>query len=85
VERDDWGVADKAGVLGVVSGRCSGRRTGQDGSQVSFAEDQDAVGEFGSGGQDEAFGEQFALGHRGGIFTVSIPAPARTASNEEVN
>jgi hypothetical protein len=23
---------------------------------VSFAEDQDAVGEFGSGGQDEAFG-----------------------------
>ena len=24
---------------------------------MSFAEDQDAVGEFGSGGQDEAFGE----------------------------
>jgi hypothetical protein len=24
---------------------------------VPFAEDQDAVGEFGSGGQDEAFGE----------------------------
>ena len=30
---------------------------GEDGPQVPFAEDQDAVGEFGSGGQDEAFGE----------------------------
>jgi len=28
----------------------------EDGSQVPFTEDQDAVGEFGSGGQDEAFG-----------------------------
>jgi hypothetical protein len=30
---------------------------GKDGSQMSFAEDQDAVGELGSGGEDEAFGE----------------------------
>jgi hypothetical protein len=30
---------------------------GDDVPQVSFAEDQDAVGEFGSGGADEAFGE----------------------------
>jgi hypothetical protein len=30
---------------------------GEEGSQVPFAEDQDAVGELGSGGQDEAFGE----------------------------
>jgi hypothetical protein len=30
---------------------------GEDGPQVPFAEDQDAVGEFGSGGSDEAFGE----------------------------
>ena len=29
----------------------------EDGPQVSFAEDQDAVGEFGSNGQDESFGE----------------------------
>jgi hypothetical protein len=29
----------------------------EDASQVLFAEDQDAVGEFGSGGQDESFGE----------------------------
>ena len=29
--------------------------------------------------------KQFARGHRGGIFTVSIPAPARTASNDAVN
>jgi hypothetical protein len=30
---------------------------GKDGPQMSFAEDQDAVGELGSGGEDEAFGE----------------------------
>jgi hypothetical protein len=30
---------------------------GKHGPQVPFAEDQDAIGEFGSGGQDEAFGE----------------------------
>jgi hypothetical protein len=31
--------------------------SGKDISQVSFAEDQGAAGEFRSGGQDEAFGE----------------------------
>ena len=30
---------------------------GEDGPQVVFAEDEDAVGEFASGGADEAFGE----------------------------
>jgi hypothetical protein len=30
---------------------------GEDGPQVPLAEDQDAVGELGSGGQDESFGE----------------------------
>jgi hypothetical protein len=30
---------------------------GENASQVPFAEDQDAVGEFGSGGPDEAFGK----------------------------
>ena len=30
---------------------------GKDGPQVPFAEDQDAVGEFGSGGANETFGE----------------------------
>jgi hypothetical protein len=30
---------------------------GEDGSQMPFAEDQDAVGQFGSDGQHEAFGE----------------------------
>src|SRR6187551_1143757 len=29
--------------------------------------------------------KQFARGHRGGIFTASIPAPARTASNDAVD
>jgi hypothetical protein len=36
-------------VVGAVSG--------EDGPQVPLAEDQDAVGEFGSGGQHESFGE----------------------------
>ena len=30
---------------------------GKEGPQMSFAEDQDAVGELGFGGEDEAFGE----------------------------
>ena len=34
-----------------------GAVAGEDGLQVPLAEDQDAVGEFGSGGQHEAFGE----------------------------
>ena len=34
-----------------------GAELGEDGPQVPLAEDQDAVGELGSGGQDEAFGE----------------------------
>src|SRR6478609_7949984 len=34
-----------------------GAELGEDGPQVPLAEDQDAVGELGSGGQHEAFGE----------------------------
>jgi hypothetical protein len=49
---------------------------------VPLAEDRDAVGELGSGCPHELFGKQFARGHRGGIFPVSIPAPAKTASND---
>jgi hypothetical protein len=30
---------------------------GKDGLQMAFTEDQDAVGEFGPDGEDEAFGE----------------------------
>ena len=39
-----------------------GAVTSEDGQQVSLAEDEDAVGEFGSGGQDEAFGEAVGPG-----------------------
>jgi hypothetical protein len=41
-------------VVGVVAG--------EDVPQVSFAEDQNAVGEFGSGGADESFGEAVRSG-----------------------
>jgi hypothetical protein len=34
-----------------------GSELGEDGPQVPFTEDQDAVGELGSGGQYESFGE----------------------------
>ena len=57
----------------------------EDGPQVSFAEDQDAVGEFGSGGQHEAFGEAVRSRTSRRDFTASMPAPAKTASNELVN
>ena len=64
------------GPLPVVVGAIPG----EDGPQVTFAEDQDAVGELGSDGQHESSAKQFALGQRGGIMMVSIPAPTRTAS-----
>src|SRR5271165_7603584 len=35
--------------------------------------------------QVERHGEHGLVGLRGGIFTASIPAPARTASNDAVN
>jgi hypothetical protein len=58
---------------------------GEHGPQVPLTEDQDAVGEFGSGRQHESFGEAVRSRQRGGIFTVSMPASARTASNDVVN
>ena len=58
---------------------------GEDRPQVPLNKDQDSVGELGSGGPDEAFGEAVARGQRGGIFTVAIPAPVRTLSNAVVN
>jgi hypothetical protein len=44
----------------------AGAVSGEDGLQVPFTEDQDAVGELGSDDQNESFGEQFARGQRGG-------------------
>jgi hypothetical protein len=58
---------------------------GQDRPQVPFAEDQHPVGDFGPGSEDESFGIGVARGLRGGIFTASMPASARTASNDAVN
>ena len=64
-------------VVGAVSS--------EDGPQVPLAEDQDAVGEFGSDGQHEAFGEAVRPRQRGGILTTSMPASANTASNDALS
>ena len=53
----------------------SGTVPGKYGLQVPLIEDQDPVGEFGSTVSTNRSAKQFALGHRGGIFTVPIPAP----------
>jgi hypothetical protein len=45
---------------------------------VPFAEDQDAVGESGSDGRDESFGEAVRSRASSRIFTVSIPAGQHT-------
>ena len=58
---------------------------GKDGPQVSLAEDQDAVSELGSGGQDESFGEAVCSWRSRWDLDCVDPAPARTASNELVN
>ena len=53
------------------------RSAGRQGpAEVSFSEDQHAVGEF---------GKQFARGHRGGILMTSMPASANTALNKAAN
>ena len=83
--RDDLGVAGEVAALGVAADRCSGCVVSKDGRQVPFAEDQDAVGEFGSGGQDKSFGEAVLARTSRRILTMSMPAPARTASKAVVN
>jgi len=60
------------------------RVLGEHPAQAAFNEDQRAVGQFCSDGQHDTFGEQFALGQRGGILTTSMPASA-IASNEAAN
>src|SRR5918994_561913 len=54
-------------VVGAVSS--------EDGPQVPLAEDQNAVGEFGSDGQDEPFGEAVHTRTSRWNLDVSIPAP----------
>jgi hypothetical protein len=70
-------LAAAVGSVSVVVGLVLGR----DYPQVPLAEDEHPVGDLGSGIEHEPLGE----GRRGGVFTASIPALARTASNESVN
>ena len=63
---------------GVVVGHVPGKHP----AQVLLTKDQHPVGDLSPNGQHEAFGKQFARGHRGGILTTSMPASAMTASNE---
>src|SRR4051812_17697081 len=67
--------------LAVVVGAVSG----EDGPQMSLAEDQDAVGELGSGGQDNSLGEAVCSRTSRWILTVSMPEPAKTASKAVAN
>jgi hypothetical protein len=53
--------------------------------QVSLAEDQHAVGEFGSQGAHEPFGEAVRPRTPRGIRTTWMPMSVRTASNDAVN
>ena len=66
-----------------------GAELGEDPPQVSLAEDQDAVGEFGSDGQHESFGEAVRSGTSGRdphrVYPVSTLAPAKMLSKAVVN
>ena len=73
------GRAELAAAMGSTS-VVMARVLGQDRPQMPFAEDQHPVGDLGPGGEHEPFRIAFARGLRGGIFTASMPAPARTAS-----
>ena len=58
---------------------------GEDRPQVPFTEDRHPVGDLGPGGEHEPFGIGVRPGTSGGIFTASMPMPARAASNDAVN
>jgi hypothetical protein len=56
-EWDDLGLAGVAARLDVAAAVVVRAVPSQDGPQVPFTKDQDAVGELGADGQNEAFGE----------------------------
>ena len=56
------GLTTAAARDGLTISSVVGGVPGKDGPQMAFAEDQDAVGELCSGGQDEAFGEAVRSG-----------------------
>jgi hypothetical protein len=78
------GRAELAAAMGTTS-VVMGLVLGQDRPQVPSAEDEHPVGDLCPGGEHEPFRVAFARGLRGGIFTASMPASARTASDAPVN
>src|SRR2546421_3689212 len=58
---------------------------GQDGTQMPLTEDQHRVGGLGPDSEPKPLRVCVAWGLRGGILIASIPASARTASNDAVN
>ena len=58
---------------------------GKDAAGVTFVVDEYLVGALGADTPDEPFRVAVARGVRGGIFTLSIPAEANTASKVAVN
>ncbi len=52
---------------------------------MPLAEDLHPVGDLRPGYEHEPFRIEFARGLRVGIFTASMPAPARSASKDAVN
>jgi hypothetical protein len=78
------GRAELAAAMG-PSSVVMGLVFGQDCSQVPFAADQHPVGDLGPGGEHEPLRVGVRPWARGGIFTASMPALARTASKKPVN
>jgi hypothetical protein len=66
----------RGGHSAAVDAAVVGAVVGEDGPQVPLAEDQDAVVSSVLAVSTNRSVKQFAMGHRGGIFTVAIPAPA---------
>jgi hypothetical protein len=58
---------------------------GQGSTQVPFTEDQHSVGHFRPDCEHESLRVGVRGGLRVGLFTATMPASARTASNESVN
>ena len=79
-------VADAAAALDAVAGGCSAANTGQERCS-GVARRKISIRSVTSARtvRTKRSAKQFARGHRGGIFTIAMPASAMTASSEAVN
>ena len=82
------GTGRRPGGVGGCDGPSSlgmGDILGKNRPQMSSAQDQGSVGDFGPGGGREPFAQAFALGDLTGVLMISMPLPTGTSANTAVD